>query len=385
LDRLAFSLSRCPKIRSRRNEPVILDVPAIDSNYSSLETSAYDHYLDVWMATRLGDFKKPEKLLFYTARTKGYKPGEKINGIDRYLEMSGDFVIVNTRVMPHANDPGRFKRIVGQIESLKLMTLSEYEGKPAKPADEIKFPAFGKTDADAFGDNLLEVMQFVFNHTTFDPKNELDQALLAAYKPLGIEPGKAWEPGKAAKIDGATFRQVAEEVKKTTLAIMGDAAQAAAFIPRINQSKGNTDLDTLVVQSVIGPLGLPATEAMYPPVNTADGKPMNASHDYMVRMTKDELPPANAFWSLTLYDTENGLFIPNPQKKYSVGENAGYKLNSDGGIEIYVAAEKPAGVPDENWLPINRGDEGLDILLRVYAPDLEKMKTWNAPKAVLVK
>jgi len=112
---------------------------------------------------------------------------------------------------------------------------------------------------------------------------------------------------------------------------------------------------------------------------------MNASHDYMVRMTKDELPPANAFWSLTLYDTENGLFIPNPQKKYSVGENAGYKLNSDGGIEIYVAAEKPAGVPDENWLPINRGDEGLDILLRVYAPDLEKMKTWNAPKAVLVK
>jgi len=368
-----------------RNEPVILEVPAIDSNYVSLETSAYDHYLDVWMATRLGDFKKPEKLLFYTARTNGYRPGEKINGIDRYLEMNGDFVIVNTRVMPHANDPARFKRIVSQIESLKVMTLSEYEGKPANPADQIKFPAYGKTDADIFGNNLLEVMQFVFNHTTFDPKNELDQAVLAAYKPLGVEPGKAWDPGKAAKIDGAMFRQVAEEVKKTSLAIMGDADQAAFFIPRINQSKGNTDLDTLVVQSVIGPLGLPATEAMYPPINTPDGKPMNALHDYVIRMTRAELPPAKAFWSLTLYDTKNGFFIPNPQNKYSVGENAGYKLNADGGIEIYVAAEKPAGVPDENWLPINRGDEGLDILLRVYAPDLEKMKTWKAPNAVLVK
>jgi hypothetical protein len=48
------------------------------------------------------------------------------------------------------------------------------------------------------------------------------------------------------------------------------------------------------------------------------------------------------------------------------------------------AAEKPEGVPEENWLPINRKDEGLDILLRVYQPDLEKMKTWQAPKAELV-
>ena len=61
------------------------------------------------------------------------------------------------------------------------------------------------------------------------------------------------------------------------------------------------------------------------------------------------------------------------------------KLNKDGGIEIHIAAEKPAGVPDENWLPINRGNEGIDLSLRIYAPDLEKMKTWKAPSAVLVK
>ena len=94
---------------------------------------------------------------------------------------------------------------------------------------------------------------------------------------------------------------------------------------------------------------------------------MNALHDYVVKMTKDELPPAKAFWSLTLYDTENGFFIPNPRNKYSVGENAGYKLNADGGIEIYVAAEKPAGVPEENWLPINRGDEGIGGLWALAA------------------
>jgi hypothetical protein len=98
-------------------------------------------------------------------------------------------------------------------------------------------------------------------------------------------------------------------------------------------------------------------------------------------MSADDMPPANAFWSTTLYDTQNGFFTPNDLKKYSVGENGGMKLNADGGIEIYIAAEKPEGVPKENWLPINRKDQNLDILLRVYAPDLEKMKTWVAPKA----
>ena len=77
--------------------------------------------------------------------------------------------------------------------------------------------------------------------------------------------------------------------------------------------------------------------------------------------------------------------IPNPEKKYSVGENAGFKLDDEGGIEIHIAAEKPEGVPKENWLPINRGDEALDIVMRLYAPDAEKMETWTPPKADIKK
>ncbi len=102
-------------------------------------------------------------------------------------------------------------------------------------------------------------------------------------------------------------------------------------------------------------------------------------------MAADELLPAQAFWSFTLYDTENGFFMPNDRKKYSVGENGGMKLNADGGIDVYIAAEKPDGVPEENWLLINRKDENLDVILRIYMPDLEKYKTWKAPKAEMVK
>ena len=112
---------------------------------------------------------------------------------------------------------------------------------------------------------------------------------------------------------------------------------------------------------------------------------MNALNDYVIRMAKDELPPATAFWSATLYDTENGFFIPNDPKKYSVGENSGMKLDVDGGIAIYLAAVQPEGVPEENWLPMARGNYGVDIIMRLYAPDLERYETWTAPKAEIVK
>jgi hypothetical protein len=366
-----------------RGEPVILDVPAFDTQYASLETSGYDSYIDIPLATKYGDYKKPTKLLFYSARTQGYKPDTKIAGIDKSVEMTGDFVIAFTRVMPESSDPARHARILEQITQLKVRTLSEYQGKPTKPLSKVDFPAYGATDQDTYGTNLLEVMQFIFNHTTFDSSNEIDQALLAAYKPLGVEPGKTYDAARVTPIDAAAFRQSSEELKQANIAILGDPGKAEEYLFRAFKSKGQIDLDTLVFQNVIGPIGQPADQALYLPVNAADYKPMNALHDYVIKMTKDELPPALGFWSVTLYDTKNGWFIPNKENKYSVGQNAGYRLNADGGIEIHIATDKPTGVPPENWLPINRADQGISPMLRLYAPDLAKAKTWKLPKAQL--
>jgi hypothetical protein len=145
--------------------------------------------------------------------------------------------------------------------------------------------------------------------------------------------------------------------------------------------KGQMQLDAMVSQSVTGPVGQPADQAIYLQVDTVDGSAMNAENDYVVRMTKDQLPPTRAFWSMTLYDGEKYLFIPNQQKKYSVGENAGMKLDAAGGIEIHVAAKPPSGVAAENWLPINRKNQPLNLRLRVYDPVIEKMRIWQTPKA----
>ncbi len=258
--------------------------------------------------------------------------------------------------------------------------MSEFGGGAAKPAASDVFPPFSDTPS-TFSDHFLEVMQFVFNHTTFDSSNDMDQAALAALKQVGVEPGKKYHPDQTAGIDGEQLGTVEAEVTKKQLAIWSDPKKAGPFLTKLFQPKGHTDIDSMVLQSAIGPLGQPADQAMYPGVGTSDGKPMNAQHDYVIRMTKDEMPPYTAFWSATLYDSAHGFFIPNKEKKYSVGENAGMKLDASGGIEIHIAAEQPQGVPEENWLPITREDLGLDVIMRVYVPDLEKMKTWKAPEA----
>jgi hypothetical protein len=386
-----------------RREPIILEFPSFESKYVSLMVTAYDHYVNVPMATSMGDFDKPSRILFYSQRTPGYG-GDPVRGVDQVMELTGDFVSAILRVMPHSNDPALLERNRAAMREVNLLSLSEFLDEDASEVEfvpwqtppgverdldirrhETEFPPFGRTDFDIFEENLLEVMQFVLDHTTFDPNDENDQALLAAYKPLGVEPGKVPDPETTVQIDGQRFRKAAQAIAGQTLAQINDPEFSALFSTELFLPKGEMDQELLMMLSIVGPIGLPAHQALYPPITTMGGNPMNAMHDYVIRMDANALPPANAFWSVTLYDTENGFFIPNESKKYSIGENAGMRLDAQGGIEIYVAAKKPNGVPSENWLPLNRGDYGIDLVMRIYAPDLDRYKSWRTPKAERIK
>ena len=363
-----------------RQEPMIVRFPSFDSTYASLMVTGYDHYVNVPLTSRLGDFSEPETVLFFTERTKGYG-GEAVEGVDQIVEMTGDFLSAIVRVMPHSTDPERFARIVEQMKSVEVVGLSEHLGQSPPEDTAVDFPSVGETDADVFGTNLLEVMQFTFNHTTFDTNHPLDAGVLAAWEPLGIVPGGSVEEATAMEYDRDRFRSMSERVAEENLRGMDDPDFVARILPVWGAAKDNHTLEGILAQSVIGPIPLPTVEANYPVIFTTDGSPLNSANDYVLRMSADELPPANAFWSVTLYDLDRGFFIPNEHFKYSVGENAGYKLDEDGGIEIHIAAEQPEGVPAENWLPINRDGIDLSANLRIYAPDLERMKTWKAPRA----
>jgi hypothetical protein len=361
-----------------RAEPFILEIPAFESDYASLMITGYDHYVNVPMTSRNGDFREPEQMIVYSARSGGFDGGP-VEGIGRSFEATGDFVSAVFRVMPHASDPERFDRIVGQMQQVKAYPLSTQLGTDPGTGAAPEFPEIGATDADVFGNNLLEVMQFVFNHTTFDPEDPIDAGVLAVCEPLGVVPGRDFDPEQVTVLDGARVRATAERIAAAQRARATDPEFKERSLTGLFQPKGKMTLELLVFQSVIGPIGLPADEAIYPALRTTGGQPMNAQHDYRIRMAPDAMPPAGAFWSITLYDAKDGFFIPNPRKKYSVGANAGMQLDADGGITIYIAAEQPDGAPLENWLPIERKDVEIGPILRMYVPDLEAAKVWEAP------
>ncbi len=363
-----------------RAEPMVLELPAFESTYVSLMVTGYDHHVNVPLSVTKGDFQKPEKVLFYTARTAGYD-GAPVEGIDREFEMTGDYVSAVLRVMPHANDPERFERILAQMQSVKAVGLASFKGEAAKAPADPGFPDVGLTDSDIYANNFPQVIQFTLAHSTIDASDPVDQKLLAALAPMGIGPDSAYDAHKAQGYDGARFRAAVDKVREEEFARMFDPATFKAMQDKMFRTRGHIDAETLLVQSVVGPIGLPSSEAIYPAILTEDGAPMNAMNDYVIQMTADQLPPARAFWSLTLYDSANGFFIPNERKKYSVGENAGMKLDADGGIAIHIAAEQPEGVPAENWLPIERRDENLDVIMRIYDPDLAAFAEYSRPLA----
>jgi hypothetical protein len=99
------------------------------------------------------------------------------------------------------------------------------------------------------------------------------------------------------------------------------------------------------------------------------GRTLNgARHDYKLTFTKDQLPDAKRFWSLTAYTPRTVELIPNPANKYLVARyTPGLVYNADGGVTIYMSVRKPANVPAANWLPTRRGQ--FNVYLRAYGPE----------------
>ena len=99
------------------------------------------------------------------------------------------------------------------------------------------------------------------------------------------------------------------------------------------------------------------------------GRQLNgARHDYTLTFTKDQLPDARRFWSLTAYTPNTVELIRNPANKYLVARyTPGLVYNADGGVTIYMSVRKPANVPAANWLPTRRGQ--FNVYLRAYGPE----------------
>ncbi len=95
------------------------------------------------------------------------------------------------------------------------------------------------------------------------------------------------------------------------------------------------------------------------------GRRLSGQREYVLQFPAGQLPPNDAFWSLTMTDVA-GFMVGNPIDRYSVGSRSDLAPNVDGSIDIYIQRTAPAG-HESNWLPAPSGK--FKLMLRVYLPD----------------
>jgi hypothetical protein len=210
-----------------------------------------------------------------------------------------------------------------------------------------------------------------------NPPHITDWSIIARMKRIGFEPGKSF----AAKVSANALAHGAA----AGLKLMQDKAPTIARVT--NGWQMNTDTmgvygNYYLKRAIVAMVGLGANQtddAIYPlNVSDADGKPVMGENKYVLHFSKDELPPAEAFWSLTLYDAE-GFQVANPLNRFAIGDRDPLKFNTDGSLDLYVQNENPGPDKEANWLPSPKSGQ-LALTLRLYAPKPQVADgRWNPP------
>jgi hypothetical protein len=119
-------------------------------------------------------------------------------------------------------------------------------------------------------------------------------------------------------------------------------------------------------------------DAVYPSLSLdSEGRPLDGKNNYVLHFDKGKLPPVDAFWSVTAYDTD-GYFIPNTLKRQALGDRDKLQSNSDGSLDLYIQSDSPGPGKESNWLPVAKAP--FTLLMRLYSPRNEILGgTWTPP------
>ena len=119
-----------------------------------------------------------------------------------------------------------------------------------------------------------------------------------------------------------------------------------------------------------GIYGNDPAEATYPITRVdSDGQTLDGSkHNYTLTFPPGQLPPVNAFWSLTMYDGKTQLLIENPINRYLINSPMlpAMKKNADGSLTLYIQNKSPGADKEANWLPAPNGP--IYLVMRLYWP-----------------
>ncbi|RJF91880.1 DUF1254 domain-containing protein [Noviherbaspirillum saxi] len=360
-----------------RTEPMVLSVPAVEQNrYYTLQVNDLFTHIAGYIGTRTtgngaGNF------LVAGPNWKGKMP----KGIKAVIRSETELTYVFYRTQLFK--PDDIENVKKVQAGYKVQPLSAFLGKPApaaaRPIDFMK-PLTKEQQRNSleFFDILNFVLQF---YPTTHPS---EKALMERFAQLGIGAGK--------KFDAQAF---APETRKAIEDGIADAWLAIAEVDKQINSGELTSGDIFGSRAHLknnylyrmrathgGIWGLSKEEAIYPIyyVDSAGQKLNGGSNRYKLRFAPGQLPPANAFWSLTMYELPARRLVANPLNRYLINSPMlpDLKRDADGGITVYIQHESPGADKESNWLPTPNAP--FFTALRLYWPKAEALNgEWKRP------
>ena len=253
----------------------------------------------------------------------------------------------------------------------KLVPLSSY-GKPYEPLKGMVDPhapsvkekvrdIIGAMDIQTYFNALAQSM------ATNPPVLPQDAAIVAEMAKIGLVPGKPFELGKLPAGAQAALSDVA---KVATAQIDEQQKSGNKVVNGWLLTSGTGAYDTRYLwRAAVSDFGWGANltkDAIYPSTKVdSSGAPLRGENTYVIHFAKGQTPPADGFWSITMYDSDY-YFYPNPLNKLTVSMRDKLETNADGSIDLYFSHTKPAGAPEANWLPAPEG--GFILMMRMYWP-----------------
>lgn len=358
-----------------RREPMVLTLPGIeDDRYYSVQLIDLYSQNIAYLGTR-STGNHGGHYMVAGPDWKGQQPVD----VDRviYSESNLVYALYRTQLFDE-KDLNKVKQIQN---GYKVQPLSGYV-KQAAPAKVAKIEWPKPTAAMTDSPQLFRYLNFML---AYAKPQDSEKDLLARFATIGIAPGA---PFKVSQLS-------AEQRKALEQGIADGKAEFAAF--------KKDKLDTLQVTSgelhgsrdrlknnylyryagaIQRLFGNSAEEVSYMTYAVdSEGKPANgARHSYTVHFAKDQLPPADAFWSLTMYEAKTGQLVPNHKKRYLINSRMlpNLKRDADGGVTLALQHHEPPKAEQSNWLPAPPAP--FYAVLRMYLPKPEAVNgQWKLP------
>jgi hypothetical protein len=355
-------------------EPVVVSAPATDGRYYLLPM------LDMWSNV----FASPGW------RTTGTEAGNFLVTPPGWTGNVPEGMSRISAPTPHVWIIGRTKTdgppdypAVNKIQSgYKVVPLSAW-GKPAEPPAVTIDPSVDmKTPPKVQVDTMPADKYFAYGMELLKlhPPQITDEPILAQLRRVGMVPGQSLD---FSKLD-PKVREAFSAAPASAQSLMRWKVPTLARV--VNGWSMNTDTmgvygNYYLKRAIVAQLGLGANlpeDAIYP-MNLFDntGKPLDGSHRYVIRFEKEQVPPVNAFWSITLYDSE-GFQVANVLNRFAISSWMPLKYNADGSLELYFQSESPGKDLESNWLPAPKGP--FNLTMRLYGPRTEALSgKWNPP------